>query len=283
VQKHIWVESAGTGNLYLFSYANGLLKKQKSWLKKLEPVEKTAEEQLSNFYREAPPPEAIFLNFLANTENLENFLVAWHELEQKSIVSQVSATAPDFVELALATAKQEEAKQKNLSGSLKRLLLLKNPAMTIDCFDISHHQGQNTVGACVRFVDGQPAKNDFRRFHIRSVAGIDDYQSLREVVYRRYSGTKEFPDLILIDGGKGQLNAVKDLFPEAEFASLAKREERVFRPQNDFETMPAELVSRGKKLNPQTPEGLLLISLRDYTHHFAVTFQRRLQQNFIKN
>jgi excinuclease ABC subunit C len=96
---------------------------------------------------------------------------------------------------------------------------------------------------------------------------IDDYACLREVVGRRYKDSSQLPDLIMIDGGKGQLNACSDLFPQAEFFSLAKREETVF----------SKHIPEGKKLDEKSYSGQVLIALRDYAHHFAITFHRSLE------
>lgn len=147
---------------------------------------------------------------------------------------------------------------------LQQMLQLRAPVRIIDCFDISHFQSRFIVGSCVRFVDGKPDKNKFRRFQIRTLQEQDDYAALREIVGRRYKDGEDLPDLILIDGGKGQLSAVQDLFPQAQFASIAKREERLY-----ASNIPAGIV-----LDIKTNAGKLLIALRDYAHHFAISYHR---------
>jgi excinuclease ABC subunit C len=109
-----------------------------------------------------------------------------------------------------------------------------------------------------------PDKNNVRRFYIKTVTGQDDYASLREIVERRYKEGK-FPDLIVIDGGKGQLHAVADLVGTTECVSLAKREETVF---------SKKLPKEGKVLDQKSIAGQQLIALRDYAHHFAISFHR---------
>lgn len=136
---------------------------------------------------------------------------------------------------------------------------------TIDCFDISHFQSKSIVGSCVRFVDGKPDKQYCRRFLIRSISKQDDYAALREIVSRRYKEPDGMPDAILIDGGKGQLNAIKKLLPNNLCMSLAKKEERLFCP-----TYPD-----GVHLPINTAVGKLLIALRDYAHHFAISYHRK--------
>ena len=157
---------------------------------------------------------------------------------------------------------------------LQALLGIKTAIRTIDCFDISHFQSRYIVGACVRFTDGKPDKNKFRRFRIKTLDQQNDYAALQEIVSRRYKDQNELPDLILIDGGKGQLNSVKSLFPQTAFASLAKREERLFSAHHP----------EGIKLEMQRPADRQLIALRDYTHHFAISYHRlRRKKNAISH
>lgn len=154
---------------------------------------------------------------------------------------------------------------------LQILLNLENKPITIDCFDISHFQSSSIVGSCVRFTYGLPDKAKFRHFKIKSLDQQNDYAALQEVVTRRYKDPSQLPDIILIDGGKGQLNAVKHLAPRI-FISLAKKEETLFTPEHP----------EGVKLNIQSALGQLLIALRDYAHHFAVSFhQLRRSKMFI--
>ena len=111
----------------------------------------------------------------------------------------------------------------------------------IEAFDISHHNGENTVASMVYFKDSKPVKKEYRRFNIKSVTGIDDFLSIYEVVYRRYmrliNEKRKLPNLILIDGGKGQLNsaikALKDLkIKNIAIIGLAKRLEEIYLPNN---------------------------------------------------
>jgi excinuclease ABC subunit C len=150
---------------------------------------------------------------------------------------------------------------------LKDLLSLPHSIESIDCFDISHFQSSYLVGSCVRFTHGMPNKNKFRRFKIKTLTEQNDYAALQEIVSRRYRNPEELPDVVLIDGGKGQLNAVKDLFPKTMFISLAKKEELLFTPYH----------TEGVHLDIKTALGQLLIALRDYAHHFAVSYHKVLR------
>ena len=172
-------------------------------------------------------------------------------------------------EVAQATASKRPLKMANLTlgKEVQNLLHLEKAPSSIDCFDISHFQSKSIVGSCIRFVDGVPDKNNFRRFAIKSLQEQNDYAALQEIVARRYRNIEEMPDLILIDGGKGQLSAVASLFPEhaGKIVSLAKREEQLF--SKDFPD--------GILLDMQTEVGRLLIALRDYAHHFAINYHRQ--------
>lgn len=150
----------------------------------------------------------------------------------------------------------------------------------IEAFDNSNIMGTNPVSAMVVFIDGRPAKNEYRKYKIKTVQGPDDYASMREVIYRRYSRVlKEglpFPDLILIDGGKGQVDVAKDVLAnqlgvDIPVAGLAKNDkhktsELLFGP--NLEVVPLERNSQ---------EFFLLQRIQDEVHRFAITFHRQLR------
>lgn len=175
-------------------------------------------------------------------------------------------------EIQLQKMKKEGYVPYSISA-LKRDLRLKNLPKKIECFDISNLQGSDTVASMVVFEDGKPKKSQYRKFIINSVDGPDDFSSMREVIKRRYSRLKEekgiVPDLIMVDGGKGQLSSAIEVLNEMEFSNyniigLAKRLEEVFLPGM------SEPVSI-----PKTSSGLrLLQQIRDEAHRFAITFHR---------
>ncbi|OGI09708.1 MAG: excinuclease ABC subunit C [Candidatus Melainabacteria bacterium RIFCSPLOWO2_02_FULL_35_15] len=154
---------------------------------------------------------------------------------------------------------------------LQRELNLKNYPHHIECFDISHLGGTGTVGSMVSFIDGKPNKNEYRKFKLKTVLNkIDDFQSMREIVTRRYSN-QNVPDLIIIDGGKGQLNAAKEALEglgidldEIDLISLAKRLEEVFKPNEKKSIL----------LDRKSQVLFLLQRIRDEAHRFAITYQR---------
>lgn len=151
-----------------------------------------------------------------------------------------------------------------LSDELQELVGSEEPIHTIDCFDISHFQSRSIVGSAVRFTNGIPDKKEFRRFIVRTLNQQNDYAALQEIVKRRYKKEADLPDLILIDGGIGQRNATLAVMPTVLIASLAKREETLYCPAH-----PDGIV-----LDLHTDAGKTLIALRDYTHHFAITYHR---------
>lgn len=176
------------------------------------------------------------------------------------------------VEFALQKKPFEQQINPAIGKLVQEYLSLAKTPVSIDCFDISHFQSTAIVGSCVRFSYGVPDKTNFRHFRIRSLVIQNDYAALREIVSRRYKNQRALPDLIVIDGGKGQLTAVQDLFPTVEFVALAKREETIF----------SKNYPDGIKLDLQSEVGRMLIALRDYTHHFAVSFHRKKRADLFK-
>ena len=159
----------------------------------------------------------------------------------------------------------------DIAEKIQSLLKLPTPIKTIDCFDISHFQSRSIVGSCIRFANGLPEKHKFRKFKIETLDEQNDYAALQEIVTRRYRDG-DVPDLVLIDGGKGQLNAVKEVFNQAPCISLAKREERLF----------CDAYPEGIVLDVKSDVGKLFIGLRDYAHHFAITYHRFRRHKEVK-
>src|SRR3954451_13630204 len=165
--------------------------------------------------------------------------------------------------------------RKGLKG-LQKVLHLESTPRRIDCIDIAHLGGTETVGSLVTFVDGLPFKPGYRRYRIKSVKGVDDYASIREVITRRIQGLQEreepFPDILLIDGGKGQLGAALDAFEALKVnpptvISLAKREEEIYIPGRSD---PIVLRRRSFSLR-------LLQYVRDEAHRFAQHYHHMLR------
>jgi excinuclease ABC subunit C len=163
---------------------------------------------------------------------------------------------------------------KAIEGALQDALNLPEPPRRIECFDISHIQGTDKVASMVVWEDGRMKKSDYRKFIIRTVEGNDDFASMREVVTRRYSKLQaenaKFPDLVLIDGGLGQLHAAAEALEaigitDQPIASIAKREEWIYVYGQEDEPIVLD------KFSPMLH---LVQTVRDEAHRFAVTFHR---------
>ncbi|MCB9493741.1 MAG: excinuclease ABC subunit C [Epsilonproteobacteria bacterium] len=270
-RKDIWVFLEEFNVLFVLGERETALTQKRVFyfpFRDLQEATEQCHEYFMSYYRTFSPPSIILVDFDITDEQkivYEQFLQMYHRLGHSVEINKPSqGHFAALLRLARIHAEQKMKRQASVGRALKQLLMLDFEPKTIDCFDISHKQGNFMVGSCVRFTNGQPDKPLFRHFHIKTVEGQDDYASLREIVQRRYKAGKDLPDLVLIDGGKGQLNAVKDLFPDLTFVSLAKAEETVF----------SQNLPRGKKLDQKSIAGQLLISLRDYAHHFAISFHR---------
>jgi excinuclease ABC subunit C len=176
-------------------------------------------------------------------------------------------------ELKLSTLESEERATSPVY-ELSRELGLQRLPRSLVCFDISTAQGTDTVGSCVWFDNGRPRRAEYRKFKVKSVEGSDDFASMHEVVgryfRRRLDEKKSLPDLVVIDGGKGQLSAAAQALREAglesmQLISLAKREEEIF------------VVGRAEplRLSRRSPGLRMLQQARDEAHRFAVTYNRK--------
>ena len=167
-----------------------------------------------------------------------------------------------------------ERHSKRIMDQMKNDLRLKTNPIHIECFDNSNIQGSNPVAACVVFINGKPAKKEYRHYNIKTVTGPDDYASMEEVVYRRYKRMldekKKLPSVIIIDGGKGQLSssvsALKKLNLHNKILALgiAKRLEEIFYPSDPI---PLYLDKRSETLK-------VIQHMRNEAHRFAITFHR---------
>ncbi len=263
--------------------------------KVLRPIEGVEEAELmqrllEDHYSEATffPDEVLLSHAPADPEPLEEVLREGRGRkvdlrvpergDKAGLLRLVEANARLLLgEWKLQRAKADEERVPRSVQSLGRDLRLKKPPRRIECFDVSHLGGTGTVASCVVFEDGKPKKGDYRTFKIRSVESgtPDDFQSMREVVRRRYRRTLEengpWPDLVVIDGGKGQLSSAVeslkavDVYGKFPVVGLAKRLEEVFVPGD---TEPVMI--------PRTSSALRLLQrVRDEAHRFAITAQRK--------
>jgi excinuclease ABC subunit C len=169
----------------------------------------------------------------------------------------------------------KRSRQKEVLTILQKDMKLPTLPVVIECFDNSNLQGTTPVASMVRFVDGKPDKKGYRHFNIKTVEGPDDFASMKEIVGRRYKRLVEealpLPDLIIVDGGKGQLSsaceALKELnlYGAIPIAGIAKKLEEIYYPEDPFPL----------HMNKKSPGLMLLQQIRDEAHRFAITFHRQ--------
>ncbi|MDY0279881.1 MAG: excinuclease ABC subunit UvrC [Salinivirgaceae bacterium] len=173
---------------------------------------------------------------------------------------------------------------ERLMSLMQRELNLSKPPLHIECFDNSNLQGTNAVAACVVFKNGKPSKKEYRKFHIKTVEGIDDFASMREIISRRYSRMLEenasLPDLIIVDGGKGQLSSAYETLQSLKIEnrvsliSIAKRLEEIFIPNDPI---PLYIDKNSQTLK-------VIQHLRNESHRFGITFHREVRsKEFVKS
>ena len=250
------------------------------------------EQFMLQFYEKVDiPPKEIFIPLEINTKEVlcffhENLfpnekidILVPHKGEKKAILDMAQKNAKNMAEKKkIENLSQTETFSKALP-LLAEALSLKTPPQRMECFDISHLGGTHTVASQVVFIDGQPKTSEYRRFKIKTLPNgkIDDFASMQEVLTRRFKSLC-FPDLIVVDGGKGQLSSVMKAvqefnFPESfnpqhQIIALAKQEEQIFRPD---QKEPIEL-------SFESPALKLLQRIRDEAHRFAISYNRNLRK-----
>jgi excinuclease ABC subunit C len=193
---------------------------------------------------------------------------------KKDLLAMAAGNAAEALSVQETKAESQEAKTTGAVAELGRYLGFGRDPVRIECFDISHIQGAETVASMVVFEHGEAKKSDYRRFKLRTVEGKpDDFRSMQEVVARRYidADPAGLPDLVIIDGGKGQLSASLAIIRGAGLTfpvvGLAKEFEHIFR---EGESEPVIL--------PRHSQALYLVQrVRDEAHRFAVTYHRKLR------
>ncbi|MBN2733920.1 MAG: excinuclease ABC subunit C [Methanomicrobiaceae archaeon] len=266
-----FVQRDGVIYLMIFSVYKGCLAEKQEFV--FDAGEDAFEEFLVQYYSENEPPSEIILPVEIDSA-LTEFLS-----EQKG--KKVSVTIPmkgdKKILLDLVLHNVETiffGGELKISELKKRLHLPENPDV-IECFDISHLSGTSMVGSMVSFKYGKPDKRNYRRFKIKTVDKIDDFASLAEIVKRRYSRIMaeggDYPDLVIIDGGKGQLsaanNALEEIGVKIPVISVAKREEEIFVPG----------FSHPLPLKKNEKASLFIQEIRDEAHRFAINYNRLLR------
>jgi len=193
---------------------------------------------------------------------------------RRELVDLATQNARHLLEELRLTSDEAEERAGDPVYELQRQLALQKVPRAFVCFDISHAQGTDTVASCVWFQNGRPYRAEYRKFKVKTVEGVDDFASMNEVVSRyftrRLSEERSLPDLVVIDGGKGQLSAAHAALDALGLGampiiSLAKREEEIF------------VIGRSESLRlpRRSPALRMLQQARDEAHRFAITFQRK--------
>ena len=245
---------------------------------------------ISQYYADRLPPSEILSESCLEGEKelLETFFKEKYDKSVKitfakqgvkaQLLQMAQENANEYLAKSIDKIKHKDDMTINACKRLQEVLKLKNYPRRMECYDISNISGVDKVGSMVVFIDGEADRNSYRRFRIKTVEGANDFASLQEVLTRRLKklGTDEEerfpkPDLIIIDGGKGQLSAVEEIFNQMgisgiELISLAKREEEVF-------TLTSE---ESIRIDHRDFALKMLQRIRDEAHRFAITYFRNL-------
>ncbi len=241
-------------------------------------------------YQELPAPVKILIPCELNNHS---WLKQWLTEKYKKTINlqkPIFSNSHNLMKLANTNAKgalkqylNQKSSQQDRLNALQEVLLLAKPPSYMECFDISHTQGNQTVASCVVFNDGVPSTHQYRKFNIEGISAGDDYAAMYQVMMRRYSRLKKdqkpLPDLIIVDGGKGQLNKAIEVLKNLELeglslVSVAKGEGRkaglevLFTPYNDD---GIDLAADDIALH-------LINHIRDEAHRFAITSHRARRQ-----
>jgi len=231
------------------------------------------------------PDEAVLLEWLAEKQQKRVRITVPRRGAKKALVDLACANAR---ELQASDRRKEEQKEAALLFLQEKLMLAALPRR-IECFDISNLGGKSAVGSMVVFQDGEPEKSGYRRFRVRGPDEPDDYGMMREVLTRRFQGPDPAPDLLVVDGGKGQLNValavLSDLKIKLDVIGLAKEERSFLAAKRRLQGKPAK--SEDRVYLPRRKDAIYLSSspaalallqrLRDEAHRFAVSYHRKVK------
>ena len=206
------------------------------------------------------------INFLSKTRQYERAAVLQKQLNALKYITKPIRNTDEYLNEDITSIRKRELLQLKILASLDKI------PRRIECYDVSNIFGQQAVGSMVVFLDGEPAKEEYRRFKIKKVFGINDTGMLREVLERRFAHDWHLPDLLVVDGGKGQLNLAKDVLRQLNLnirvISLAKRLEEIYLDNE-----------RNSVILPRTSDELKLVQrLRDEAHRFAITYHRTVRR-----
>jgi excinuclease ABC subunit C len=260
--------------------------------------EEVLEAVLTQFYQgDRYIPDEILVPVELEDQDVRAEYLSEHKAKRVAIFRPQRGDKARLLEMAAENARQSFRERQDagrnrerMSEELRQRLHLRNAPKRIECFDISNMQGRLAVGSMVTFDEGEPDKGRYRRFRIKTVPGADDFHMMYEVLKRRFARAKEegnYPDLLVVDGGKGQLNVALEVLRELEVnevdaVGLAKM--RVERAPRSPELMrsPERVFLPGRKnpvvLRRNSNALFLLQRVRDEAHRFAITYHRQLRR-----
>lgn len=238
-------------------------------------------QELRSTYRSNNPEVYTNLHLSVKSDEFENVIP---QIGDKKKLVDLSLKNALYLKKEKEIDREEQKAKKNkvLHIMQENLRLLTYPKI-IECFDNSNFQGTTPVASMVRFVDGKPDKKSYRHFNIKTVVGANDFASMKEVVGRRYKrimeDESEYPQLIIVDGGKGQLSSACEalqelgLYGKIPIIGIAKRLEEIYYPEDPIPLM----------ISKKSPALLLIQRIRDEAHRFAITFhrQKRSKSTFV--
>lgn len=234
-------------------------------------------QELRSTYRSNNPEVYTNLPLTVKSDDFENVIP---QIGDKKKLIDLSLKNALYLKKEKEIDREEQKSKKNkVLHIMQENLRLMNYPKIIECFDNSNFQGTNPVASMVRFVDGKPDKKGYRHFNIKTVTGPDDFASMKEIVGRRYKRImeeeSEYPNLIIVDGGKGQLSSACEalqelgLYGKIPIIGIAKRLEEIYYPDDSVPLL----------ISKKSPALLLIQRIRDEAHRFAITFHRQKRSN----
>ena len=272
-----YVITGETLSLMLFSVRNGTLINKREF--SFPATEGALSEFIVRYYGENLPPDDLILPH--EPEDIIKEFLSSRKGKTVQVTIPKRGEKKKLLDLVMTNIEHSFFREQLKLEALREALGLPHNPVAIECFDISHTSGTSVVGAMVRFTNGKPDKKNYRRFKIKTVEGIDDFLAIREVVTRRYSRLKresqEYPDLVIVDGGQGQLfsaqKALSSLDISLPVAAIAKRLEEVYVPGRS-QPLPLDKDSRAT---------LFIREIRDETHRFAIKYHTLLRSKKVRS